>query len=91
VIEASLLEDRCEVGFMLGVRHWGRSYASEALAWLHAHVRATYPTVTAFWATVLPGNARSATLLERFGYTRYEGALPVLTSYDPGDWVYRLE
>jgi RimJ/RimL family protein N-acetyltransferase len=87
VLEVTVLEARAEVGYMFGPSHWGQGYASEALTWLHAYMVENFP-VGAFWATVMPGNERSAAMLRKFGYVDYTGPLPVLTSYDPGDWVF---
>jgi [ribosomal protein S5]-alanine N-acetyltransferase len=87
VLESTVIEDRAEIGYMFGPAYWGQGYASEALTWLHAHVREHF-SISAFWATVMPGNDRSAGVLRKFGYREYFGELPMLTTYDPGDWVF---
>ena len=85
-IEATLLEGRAEVAYLLGPEHWGRGYACEALEWLHRLI-AQEPEIDSFWATVHPENARSIALLRRCGY-RETQSWPELTSYDPGDLVF---
>jgi [ribosomal protein S5]-alanine N-acetyltransferase len=87
-IEATLIENRAEVGFLFGPAHWGKGYAREALAWLHTQLALSGET-NELWATVTPGNTRSARVLAHFGYAQVEGPYPLLASYDDGDWVFR--
>jgi [ribosomal protein S5]-alanine N-acetyltransferase len=90
LIEATLIDSRAEVGYMFAPAFWGRGFAFEALDWLHARLAAT-DTVTELWATVMPGNERSAHLLRRFGYVEHSGPRPMLASYDDGDWVFQRQ
>ena len=66
-LEATLLDGRAEVAYLIGPGFWGCGYATEGLAWLHDSIRTTFG-VRDFWATVMPGNFRSMRLLERSGY-----------------------
>lgn len=88
-LEATLHDSIAEVAFLFGPKHWGKGFASEALAWLHLEVQETYG-VTSFWATTVPANARCQALLRRVGYQQVEAAAPVLYSYDEGDLVFHL-
>ncbi|KZP22352.1 acyl-CoA N-acyltransferase [Athelia psychrophila] len=56
-----------ELGVQLHRAHWGRGYASEALAALLAHMWAT-TDVRAITADVDPRNSGSLRLLRRFGF-----------------------
>lgn len=88
-LEATLLEGRAEVAYLLGPDFWGCGYASEGLAWLHELIRTNFG-IEDFWATVKPGNERSIRLLERSGYREVPpDTWPRLTSYDSGDQVFR--
>lgn len=57
-----------EFGFILAPDHWGRGYASEAMAAFLDHVFAR-PDVDHLIADVDPRNRASLALLERFGFT----------------------
>jgi len=88
-LEATLLEGRAEVAYLFGPDFWGCGYATEALAWLHELIRTKFGVMD-FWATVKPGNDRSVRLLERSNYREEPShTWPRLTSYDPGDLVFR--
>ena len=86
LMDVTLVDDRAEVGYVFGSAHWGRGYATEAVEWLHQHLRER-STAATFWATVLPGNARSIRLLQRLGYAP-ASEWPALGSYHAGDLVY---
>jgi RimJ/RimL family protein N-acetyltransferase len=63
-----------EVGYWLGVAHWGRGIATEALRAFTRHVFETTDLVR-LQATVLGWNRASMRVLEKAGYTR-DGHLP---------------
>lgn len=87
-VEATIIEHRAEVAYILGAYYWGKGYGSEALIWLHNFVRDQY-SVREFWATVTPGNQASKSLLMKNGYVQVSNDnLPKLTSYDEHDWVF---
>lgn len=88
-LEATLHDSIAEVAFLFDPKHWGKGFASEALTWLHTHVRDTYGIVD-FWATTVPANARCRELLLRTGYQPIKAGAPVLYSYDEGDLVFHL-
>lgn len=90
-VEATVIEHRAEVAYLLGVSYWGKGYGSEALVWLQNLLQKDYG-VREFWATVTPGNESSMRLLLKNGYLQVsEQNLPQLASYDENDWVfYRL-
>ena len=88
-LEATILEGRAEVAYLFGPDFWGHGYATEGLAWLHELIRRNFG-IQDFWATVKPWNDRSVRLLERSGYREVpDETWPRLTSYDPGDRVFR--
>jgi RimJ/RimL family protein N-acetyltransferase len=88
-VEATLHHNIAEVAFLYSPAVWGRGYALEGLLWLHDHLR-QYENVTAFWATTLPTNARSESLLRKAGYAEIVTTqLPWLYTYDEGDLVFR--
>lgn len=88
-LEATILEERAEVAYLFGPDFWGCGYATEGLAWLHELMRTNFG-IRDFWATVKPGNERSMRLLERSKYREVPAdTWPRLTSYDPGDQVFR--
>jgi len=89
LLEATILEERAEVAYLFGPDFWGCGYAAEGLAWLHELIRTNFG-IRDFWATAKPGNERSMRLLERSGYREApSNTWPRLTSYDPGDRVFR--
>lgn len=90
VVEATVIEDRAEVAYLVGVESWGQGYAFEATTWYHGWLPEQSP-ISSYWVTILPTNQRSIRLAERLGYTRVEdeSLWPDLRSYDPGDLVYR--
>lgn len=65
---------RCEIGYALGSAHWGKGYASEALAtgidYAFHELR-----LNRIEADIDPRNTASGTLLERLGF-RKEGYMP---------------
>lgn len=87
-LEATLVDDWAEVAYLFGPEYWGRGYASEALTWLHGQLRQDGAAAD-WWASVCPGNERSMKLLTRLGYIEVASGWPALTSYDPGDRVFR--
>ncbi len=87
-LEATLVDDWAEVAYLFGPEYWGRGYATEALAWLHGQLWADH-TALHWWASVCPGNDRSVRTLTRAGYEEVTSGWPALTSYDPGDRVFR--
>jgi len=89
-LEATVLEKRAEVAYLFGPEFWGHGYGTESLSWLHMFIEETFH-ILEFWATVRPDNGRSIRLLERLGYVEAAAETwPQLTSYDPGDRVFRF-
>jgi RimJ/RimL family protein N-acetyltransferase len=87
-LEANVHDDLAEVAYLFNPRLWGRGYASRGLLWLHDHLR-RYRNVEQLWATTHPENQRSAALLLRCGYVQASTqCLPVLYSYEKGDYVF---
>ena len=87
-VEATVIKNRAEVAYMLGVSYWRQGYGSESLTWLQHFLRKNYG-VEEFWATVTPGNEASKGLLLKHNYVEVSDKnFPKLTSYDPGDWVF---
>lgn len=87
-VEATVIEHRAEVAYILGTAYWKQGYGSEALVWLQDFVQEQY-SVREFWATVTPGNKASKHLLLKQSYVEiFNKPLPKLTSYDDGDWVF---
>lgn len=87
-VEATVIEHRAEVAYILGVAYWGMGYGSESLVWLQHFLQKNYG-VREFWATVTPGNESSKHLLFKNGYVEVSNDnLPQLTSYDENDWVF---
>lgn len=72
-----------EIGYTLAREHWGRGYATEAVASLVAHLF-TDREVSRVSATLHPDNVASAMVLERTGF-RYEGC--TRSSFWVGDVV----
>lgn len=60
-----------EIGYWLGVDHWGKGYATEALVAYCEHLFAMTPLERLF-ATVYDGNAASVRVLEKAGFD-FEG------------------
>lgn len=58
-----------EIGYILHPEHWGRGYASEALAAVIPHIFARFD-VPALTADIDPRNTASIRLLERLGFER---------------------
>jgi RimJ/RimL family protein N-acetyltransferase len=86
-LEATLHDAVAEVAFLFGPSHWGKGYASEALAWLHAVIQASHG-ISSFWATTVPENSRCQALLRRSGYEQVHNDQPTLYSFDSGDLVF---
>ncbi len=86
-LEATLIDDRAEIAYLLGSDHWGKGYAFEAMSWFHDRL-AEDGAVSKLWATVLPTNKKSVRLLQRLGYSPVTGGWPELGSYDEGDLVF---
>jgi len=87
-VEATIIESRAEVAYMLGVSYWRQGYGSESILWLQRFLQENYG-VKEFWATVTPGNEASKRLLLKNNYVEIlDEKIPRLTSYDPGDWVF---
>jgi RimJ/RimL family protein N-acetyltransferase len=88
-LEATLHHGGAEVAYLLGHAHWGQGHAREALAWWLEHLHADHRIHRA-WATVAPSNGASIRVLKACGFVEAAvDALPPLTSYDPGDRVFR--
>lgn len=66
--------NRCELGYALGSRHWGQGYASEALVAALDHGFSAMG-LNRIEADIDPRNAASARLLEKLGF-RKEGLMP---------------
>lgn len=77
-----------EIAYLLGPAYWGRGLASEAVAWLMAHLREAHG-VRELWAAVRPDNARSCRLLLRLGFRAAPRGVRPLASEDPGDLLFR--
>ena len=88
-LEATLHDSIAEVAFLFSPNYWGKGYAIEALAWLHAEIREAYG-VASFWATTVPKNSRCQDVLLRSGYKQVHAATPPLYSFDEGDLVFHL-
>ena len=86
-LEATITEERAEIAYQFGSAHWGHGYATEAARW-HQGQLAERTRVETLWATARPENVRSLRLLARLGYVQVS-SWPALTSYDPGDVVYK--
>lgn len=88
-LEATLIEGNAEVAYLFGPDHWGQGYGRESLTWLHKTLKQDFGA-TDCWATINPANLRSLRLASALGYTEVgEEVWPRLTSYDPGDAVFR--
>lgn len=89
-LQATLIGNRAEVGFLIAPRFWSQGYASEAMPAFQDHLR-QHEGIDAFWATTSPRNLRSIRLLKRLGYAESPGHWPDLRSYDLGDLVFTRE
>ena len=88
-LESTVTPGKAEVAFLLDPTLWGRGYAHSGLAWLHAELVKVVGPIEC-WATTVPANLRSQSLLMRSGYSEVDVSLiPPLASYDPGDLVFR--
>lgn len=79
---------RCEIGYALASKHWGRGYASEALEALLDHgFRAL--GLNRVEADIDPRNGASARVLEKLGF-RKEGYMPErwIVHGEPADTAY---
>ena len=65
---AEMSESEAELGFWVGVPHWGRGYAPEASRCL---IRYAYEQlhVTAIWCGYYDGNSKSKRAQEKIGFT----------------------
>jgi RimJ/RimL family protein N-acetyltransferase len=87
-LEATVHAGHAEVAFLFDPSVWGRGYATEGLAWLHAELARVAGPVPC-WATTVPDNRRCQALLQRAGYRAVPAAeAPHLSSYDDGDLVF---
>jgi RimJ/RimL family protein N-acetyltransferase len=87
-VEATIIEHRAEVAYLLGVDYWGKGYGSESLVWLQYFLQKNYG-IKELWATVTPGNEASKNLLLKNGYVEVPtDNLPLLKSYEENDWVF---
>lgn len=90
LLQATLHDGLAEVAFLLAPAHWGQGLAAEGLRWLHGELQRVSPGVTC-WATTVPQNTQSWRLLERSGYVRTAPPVaPALSTWDEGDWAFRL-
>ena len=88
-VEATIQGAHAEIAYLIGSKFWGQGYGLEAASWIEKFCESEH-AVTTFWVTVAPSNHRSIKLASRLGYHRCDKpASPYLTSYDPGDLVYR--
>lgn len=85
-LEATIIDQRGEVAYLLGPNHWGQGFATEAVRALHDHLWRNW-NVCQCWATTSPQNLRSIRLLRRLDYQPSD-SWPDLGSYDPGDLVF---
>lgn len=89
-VEATEHHGNAEIAFLFNPRCWGRGYATQGLLWLQRELLEQAPQ-TGFWATTLPENSRSRSLLRRCGYVEIDPTLaPHLLTYGTGDLVYAL-
>ena len=65
---------RCDLGYVLGSRHWGRGYASEALVPVLDHAFDTL-NMNRIEADIDPRNTASQRVLEKLAFRR-EGFMP---------------
>jgi RimJ/RimL family protein N-acetyltransferase len=86
-LEATIHDGLAEVAFLFDPSHWGKGYAREGLAWLHARLGSDHG-ISRFWATTVPANWRSQKLLLASGYRQIHGQAPRLLSFELGDLVF---
>jgi RimJ/RimL family protein N-acetyltransferase len=89
-IEANIVEQRAEIAYLFGSKHWGHGYAQEAMHWLQQRLRED-GVASVLWATVNPQNERSIRLLTRLGFTPVADGWPKLFTYDAGNLVFRRD
>jgi RimJ/RimL family protein N-acetyltransferase len=58
-----------ELGYWLGVAHWGRGVATDAVRAVTDHAFAAHPELRRVWAVPYDTNPASARVLEKAGYT----------------------
>lgn len=63
-----------EIGYWLGVAHWGRGVATAAVRAVTGHAFATQPELRRLWAVPFATNRASARVLEKAGFV-LEGTL----------------
>jgi RimJ/RimL family protein N-acetyltransferase len=81
-----------EVGYWLGVSHWGRGLATAALQALTDHAFGAHADLRRLWAVPFATNPASARVLEKAGFTR-EGTLrqsAVKHGRVLDQWIYAL-
>lgn len=81
-----------EVGYWLGVNHWGRGIATAALRALTQHAFASHPELRRLYAVPYASNPASARVLEKAGFTR-EGTLRQSAIKDGrilDQWMYAI-
>jgi [ribosomal protein S5]-alanine N-acetyltransferase len=87
-VEATVIDRRAEVAYLLGASYWRQGYGNESFVWLQNFLQQKY-NISEFWATVTPGNEASKQLLLKNGYVEADNNfLPRLSSYDENDWVF---
>lgn len=87
-VEATVQDGHAEIAYLLGPAWWGRGLGREAAGWIARWCVAE--GVETLWGTVAPSNVRSARVLRALGFERVDvPRSPRLTSYDPGDLVFR--
>jgi RimJ/RimL family protein N-acetyltransferase len=77
-----------EVAYVFGPSNGGHGYATEAVQWMVAHLAAD--GLSELWAAVHPANERSVRLLVRVGFRPVLEPSRVLSSFDEGDLVFRM-
>jgi ribosomal-protein-alanine N-acetyltransferase len=63
-----------EIGYWLGVQHWGQGIVTHAARVVTRHAFATHPQLQRLYAVPFTNNSASARVLEKAGYT-LEGTL----------------
>lgn len=86
-LEATIIDDRAEVAYLFGSKHWGNGYALEAMRWFQDRLTED-GAVLKLWASVTPSNERSIRLLQRLGYGPIHSDWPDLYTYDEEDIVF---
>ena len=86
-LEATIIDDRAEIAYLFGSKHWGKGYALEAMRWFQDRL-AEDGAASKLWATITPGNERSVRLVQRLGYVPVNSGWPDLCTYDEGDIVF---